>query len=156
MSGSRSYREINQPVLPELVARRPSSVTAAVVLALTGAFLVALLGALAVVGADDKNLLDGYESSLGGPLDRDLVTSRLRVLGAVMVGWGALVIGVALFAGRRQRWARLTLTVLGVVACAFAPYLTVAFGGVGAPAMFVWVVLWAVLLWTGPARQWYA
>ena len=106
--------------------------------------------------AGDKNLLDGYEGSVGRPIDRDRVSGQLRLLGAVMVPWGVAVIAVAARAGQGRRWARMALTVLGASCCAVAAYLTTSYGGLGGPVTVAWVVICVGLLWTPSAREWYA
>ena len=138
------------------LARRPVSVTAALVLTWSGAFLFSLLGALMLARASDTNLLAGVERTLGRPIDRAYVSEQLRLLGAVMLPWGLAVIAVAAFAGRRRHWARLALTVMGALCCAVALYLTVDNGGLGGPLTVAWVAVAVGLLWTGSARQWYA
>ena len=155
MSGEPpSYPAVSTAALTNRCTR-PGSVTVSVALTWIGAFVCALLGGLMLARAGDKNLLDGYQGSIGQPIDRDRVSGQLRLLGAVMVPWGLAVIAVAARAGQGRGWARLALTVLGLGYCAVAAYLTTNHGGLGGPVTIAWVALCVGLLWTPSARQWY-
>ena len=151
-----SYPAMTSAPYDAPLARRPVSVTAALMLTWSGAIVFSLMGALMLARAGDSNLLDGVERTLGRPIDRSYVSEQLRLLGAVMLPWGLAVIAVAAFAGRRRHWARLALTVMGALCCGVALYLTVDQGGLGGPITIAWVAVAVGLLWTGSARQWYA
>lgn len=156
MSGeSPSYPAVSTAALTDRFVR-PGSVTVSIALTWVGAFVCALLGALMLARAGDKNLLDGYEGSVGRPIDRDRVSGQLRLLGAVMVPWGVVVIAVAARAGQGRGWARVALTVLGASCCVVAAYLTTSYGGLGGPVTVTWVAICVGLLWTPSARAWYA
>lgn len=134
---------------------RPGTVTTALILTWIGAGIFALLGGIAVVLADNPSLLDGIEQSIGQQIDEQTVVGLLRGLGALMVVWGLAAILAAVFAWRGRSWARIMLTVMGVMYGLFL-LLSLAQGNPASVVGFVWVAGCVALLWTSSAKQWYA
>lgn len=141
------------PGQPEL--RRPGSVTAGVVLSWIGAGLFVLLGLTALLFAGNPAFLTELEASLGQRIDEATVTTLMQGVGALMLIWGIGVFLAALFAWRRRRWARILLTVMGVLYSLFQ-LLGVLTGAVAALVPVMWVAVAVGLLWTPTANAWFA
>ncbi len=142
------------PVRPS--GRRPGAVTAAMVMAWIGSALLLLLGLVMVAFAGNQDFLDGLrEGGLGANVSDQDVTTLMNVIGVILLGFGAVVLVLSIFAFRRANWARIALTVVGAIYCALQLVALLD----GAPAVIVsigWVVAALVLMWLPDSRAWYA
>jgi hypothetical protein len=126
-----------------------------VVLSWIGAGLFMVLGLFALLFASNPEFLTGLETSLGQRIDEEMVSTVLQGVGALMLIWGVGVFVAALFAWRRRNWARILLTVMGVL-YSLLQLLGAASGLAPALLAVAWVAVAVGLLWTGSANAWFA
>jgi hypothetical protein len=135
-------------------AQRPGLVAAALVLTWVAVGICGVLGLLAFLLAGNHDLLAGVQSDGGSGVSRHAYTTVMRQWGPILFLWSALVAVVAGFAWRGQGWAHAALTGLGLVYCAVV-LLRV---GLSLPSLtnVFWVGMCLGLMWTSPARRWFA
>lgn len=131
---------------------RPGVLVVSVVLwVLTGLFLV--LGGLAAAAFGDSNA-DGFQQQLedalqrsGAQVDPVFVQQALVISGIVLAVLGVLLVVLALVMLARQNWARVLLTVLGVIS------LLLLLGTIIGPLV---VLVAIVLQFLPPANKWFS
>jgi hypothetical protein len=144
-----------QPEPPsEPPAKRPVTVTAAVVLLILGAVPLVLVGVLLLLGGDEARASITPELLEQTGLTVEQIVTGLRVIGVVALVLGLLHIGFAVTAFLGLGWARIVVTVTAVLVAALLVVIPIglplALGGVVA------TVVGVVLLYVGPARGYFA
>ena len=134
---------------------RPGQVTAAVAMSWVGAAATVAFGVLFLFLATDDGFLREYRSRIQSTSDQAALVTQVRVTGAVMIGWAALITAVAALVAARRNWARVALTAMAAVYVVTAFVGPFASGAVGLPYA-VYVIACVGLLWTRPARAWYS
>ncbi|MDP9444694.1 MAG: DUF4064 domain-containing protein, partial [Actinomycetota bacterium] len=137
--------------------RRPGQVTTAFVMTWIGVAVMLVFGVAALAIQGSSTIIDeiARQAPADFPASPEDIANLLQVIGIILLLWGVATLVVSIFAWRRANWARILLTVMGVLYIGLQLFQLTT-GNPGVIVGLVWVVVVIALLWSGPARQWYA
>lgn len=122
-----------------------------------GSGLLALFGLLMVIGgALSQNFARGFREgiALDASVAMGALTAILVIAGIVLLALAAALITFAIFSQGGKNWARITLTAIGGIVCAFQ-LVSIANGSTGTIIGLIYIGTATVLPWLGTANQWY-